>query len=548
MRVIFQPGGRAVEVPDGSTLMEAARQAGIGLENQCGGTGRCGSCKVLVARGRVDGPTSAEEETLSRRDREHGIRLACQARARGARVEVLLLPRSLVMEQRYQLEGESAGCPPDPLPPGSQGAGRYGLAADLGTSKIALFLLDLASGAVAGSTGVMNPQLPFGEDVISRLVYALEGKEQAGRLREALVAGVNRGTESLCEEAGIRPSDVVRACLVGNTAMHHLLLGLPLRQLALSPYAPALTRPLEMTAEELGLGILPRAAVILPPPLAGFVGSDHLAALLSTRLNRESGVSLLVDLGTNSEIALKTPDGITCCSCASGPAFEGGSLSHGMRAAPGAIEEVTLDGAGNPGFTTVNGAEPAGICGSGVLSALAAMRDGGVLDEGGRLREGHPAVASVDGQRFFRIAEAPPGGAGGWIGLSQDDVREAQKSKGAVRAGVEMLMEHAGLAPTGIDRVILAGGFGNFVNPADLLDIAMLPRLPLSGIVQVGNAAGVGAREMLVSRRMREEAGRLAGEVGYLELATYPRNELFFASSMLLGEEAVQAFMRKWRK
>jgi uncharacterized 2Fe-2S/4Fe-4S cluster protein (DUF4445 family) len=552
MKVVFHPGRRTVEVDGGTTLLEAARRAGLALENQCGGLGTCGNCKVLVLRGRVNPPSGIERETLSRRDLEHGLRLACQTWTRGPKAEILLLPHSLVMEQRYQLEGASAGCKPDPLPQSSGLRGKFGLAIDLGTSKIALFLLELSTGVVAGTAGLMNPQLPFGEDVISRLGYALEGEEQAGRLRDAVVSGINRGLGPLCEGAGVRPLDIARACLVGNTAMHHLFLGLPVRQLAFNPYVPALSHTLELPAGELGLDILPEAAVLLPSPLAGFVGSDHLAALLSTRLDRGKGVSLLIDLGTNTEIALKVPEGITCCSCASGPAFEGGSLTHGMRAAPGAIEEVEIDGEGKLHVGTVDGAEPAGICGSGVLSALAAMREAGIMDEGGRLLEGHPAVASEGGQLVFRISlPSRPGGAeggNGWIGLSQDDVREVQKSKGAVRAGVEMLLEHAGLTPSGIDRVFLAGGFGNYVNPADLLDLAMLPSLSLSDIVQVGNAAGVGAREMLISRRMRERAECLAEKVRYVELATYPRNELFFASSMLLSEEAVQAYMRKWRK
>jgi uncharacterized 2Fe-2S/4Fe-4S cluster protein (DUF4445 family) len=607
-----------VKVAAGTTLMEAARLAGFSLENQCGALGTCGNCRVLILKGKADRPTQAEKENLSRRDLAHGIRLACQVETRGPLMEALVLPSSLVMEQRYQLEGTAAACVPDPgvrsfelemplpdledirsdldrltdslyeahgirlrdtvlaalrdLPDGLRtGEGKvqalvrdgrllelrphganprlYGLAVDLGTSKIALILTELASCEVVAAAGLMNPQLPFGEDVISRLAYAMEGEEQARRLRDAVVEAINRELGPLCKQAGLIPRDLVEMSLVGNTAMHHLFLGLPVRQLAFSPFVPAVSSAMQIAAGDLGLDILPQASVLFPPPLAGFVGSDHLAALLATRLRREKGVCLLADLGTNTEIALKTPDGITCCSCASGPAFEGGSLAYGMRAAEGAIEKVDIDGTGGVGFVTVGAAAPRGICGSGVLSALAEMREAGIMDDSGRILAGSAGVAQERGESVFRIARraSRSGRAGRWISLSQRDVREVQKAKGAVRAGIEMLLDHAGLAQGDIDKVILAGAFGNYLNPADLLDIAMLPPLPVKDIAQVGNAAGVGAREMLVSLKMRREAARLAKEIDYLELATYPRTELYFASSMLLSEDAVQRYMRKWR-
>lgn len=607
-----------MKVEAGTTLMEAARLAGLSLENQCGALGTCGNCRVLLLKGKANRPTQAEKETLSRRDLAHGIRLACQVETRGPFMEALVLPYSLVMEQRYQLEGTAAACKPDPgvrslklemplpdledirsdldrlthslyevhgirlrdaglaalrdLPGGLRagdgkiqallrdarllavrpyGAGHrlYGLAVDLGTSKIALILTEMTTCEVVASAGLMNPQLPFGEDVISRLSFAMEGEEQARRLRGAVVEGINRELGPLCKRAGLSPRDIVEMSLVGNTAMHHLFLGLPVRQLAFSPFVPAVSSAMEIEAEDLGLEILPQASVLFPPPLAGFVGSDHLAALLATRLQREKGVCLLADLGTNTEIALKTPEGITCCSCASGPAFEGGSLKYGMRAAEGAIEKMKIDAAGGVGFVTVGGAAARGICGSGVLSALAEMREAGIMEESGRILGGHASVAEEHGEPVFRIARraSRSGRAGKWISLSQRDVREAQKAKGAVRAGIEMLLDHAGLGLGDIDKVILAGAFGNYVNPADLLDIAMLPPLPIRNIVQVGNAAGVGAREMLVSLKMRREAVRLAKKIDYLELATYPRSGLFFASSMLLSEDAVQRYMRKWR-
>ena len=427
-------------------------------------------------------------------------------------------------------------------------SGTLGIAVDLGTSKIAMYLVELASARTISALGMENPQLSMGHDVISRLAAALRGEKEAGRLRGVVVEALNRGMSKLCRENGLPTRHILEICVVGNTAMHHIFLGLPVDRLAMSPFTPVLADPLELRADEVGLDAHPGARVFFPPPLAGFVGSDHLAAILASRLASRRGPALLVDLGTNTELSLKTPRGITCCSCASGPAFEGGCLRWGMRAAPGAVERVTVNEAGELKLWTVDGKGPRGLCGSGAMSALASLLGAGIVDAGGRMLVNDPRVTVEEEEPAFRIARAagPTRNRGRWITLSQSDVRELQKAKGAVRAGVEMLLEHAGIRE--VAQVLLAGAFGSSLDIASALQTAMLAPVPASRIVQLGNAAGAGARELLCSVRARHRCSRLAREIDYLEPATYPRHELYFAAGMMLGEEAVQEFMSKWRK
>jgi len=422
----------------------------------------------------------------------------------------------------------------------------HGLAVDLGTSKVAMFLVNFKSGKTEESIGFMNPQFPYGEDVISRIGYAGGGTDEAKLLRDLVVDGINEHLEEMLVDRALAPEDVAGVTVVGNTAMHHLLLGLPVRQLGASPFEPATRDAIERDAREMRMGVLPSAKVYMPPVIAGFVGSDNLAAIIATRLHEEKGPCLLVDLGTNTEVALRVGGRIVCCSCASGPAFEGEALRHGMRASPGAVEMVKVGADGRLAVSTVGDVEPIGICGSGVLDAVAALKDTGALDERGRLLPGHPGVVEEDGDAAYRLA---PSSAiqQGWVLVTQHDVREIQKAKGAVRAGIEMVLEHTGVSPREIRKVMLAGAFGSYIDPASAVSIAMLPPVPADRIVQVGNAAGVGARELLCSMKLRKEAEELARTIEHLELVTYPRADLFFASSMLLSEESVGDYMSKWR-
>jgi uncharacterized 2Fe-2S/4Fe-4S cluster protein (DUF4445 family) len=409
-----------------------------------------------------------------------------------------------------------------------------GMAVDLGTTKIAGYLLDLESGQTLASQGMMNPQISYGEDVIARMVHAQEGSAGAAQLQAVVANALNQMAADMCAEADADPAEIVEAVVVGNTAMHHLFLRLPVEQLARAPYVPAVAESLDVKARDVGLAIAPGGYVHLLPNVAGFVGADHVAMLLATGVAQANDVVLALDIGTNTEVCLASHGAMTSVSCASGPAFEGAHIAHGMRAANGAIERVRIVD-GRVEYQAIGGAPPVGLCGSGILDALAELYRIGVLDETGRLGE-HPRVrVGGDGAREFVLLGEEERGGQPAITITQKDVRELQLAKGAMRAGIQILLEAQGLSEQEIDRVIIAGAFGTYIDVSSAVAIGMLPSLPLDRFRQVGNAAGTGARLVLVSRSKRAEAQEIARRVGYIELATEPRFMRVFAEAMSLG-------------
>ncbi|MEW5828250.1 MAG: ASKHA domain-containing protein, partial [Chloroflexota bacterium] len=340
---------------------------------------------------------------------------------------------------------------------------------------------------------------------------------EAAKLQSLLVDALSQLAADLCAEAGADPAQVVEAVVVGNTAIHHLFLQLPVRQLGMSPYVPAVESALNVKARDLGLSIAPGAYVHLLPNIAGYVGADHVAMLLATRVADADETTLAIDIGTNTEICLNHQGRMTSVSCASGPAFEGAHIKFGMRAAPGAIEHVRFDGS-RLEVQTIGGEAPVGICGSGLLDVVAQLRLNNVLARGGKMGE-HPLVRNRDGQAEFVLAERPgleP------VTVSQKDVRELQLAKAAIRLGIQALVEAEGLAETDIRQVIVAGAFGTFIDIESAVTIGMLPDLPRERFRQVGNAAGTGARLALISKVEREKAGQIALRDGYIELAKLP--------------------------
>jgi uncharacterized 2Fe-2S/4Fe-4S cluster protein (DUF4445 family) len=407
----------------------------------------------------------------------------------------------------------------------------YGIAVDLGSTKIAAYLVDLTTGTTVEARGVMNPQIAYGEDIMARITYAARQAEGALRLREAAVESTGGLMQALCENNGLSPSDVLEITVVGNTAMHHLFLGLPTAQLAASPFVPAVGRPLTIKARDLNLPAAPGASVYCPPPIAGFVGSDHVAMVLASRLEGKAGTWLGIDIGTNTEISLKHGERIVAVSCASGPAFEGAAVCWGMKAAPGAIERVWIDPRSQEvAFSTIGDRPPVGICGSGILDCVAGMLGAGMLNARGQVATSGKGVRiGEDGLAELVLAEDEGGRA---ITVTQRDVERIQLAKGAIRSGIEVLMDAAGIRAEAIDGVILAGAFGTFIDPLSATRIGMLPAVDPVRIVQVGNAAGIGAKEMLVSAEQRSAAESLAARIEYLELTVYPRYSHFFAHAL----------------
>lgn len=598
--VDFEPIGRRVQVEEGTSLLVAAQSAGVEIVALCGGLGACQSCKVRLVRGELSPPTRAEQNALDEDRILANYRLACQARLasdvtidippeslttpqrlqiEGQEIEIALDPvvtpidieisppslddlradsirlkdalqelgiaspvidllvlgelSNQLREQRWCARlamrgGEVVAV----LPPGGQ---LLGLAVDIGTTKVAAYLMDLDSGKTVAKIGAMNPQVGCGEDVVSRIVYAYKGHKHRVELQEKIIETLNDMIADLCAEGGVEPEQVVETVIVGNTAMHHLFLGLPTHQLAAAPYVPALSESIDVRAKDLGLNVAPGAYVHLPPDIAGYVGADHVAMLLATGLWQAEKTVLALDIGTNTEITLASGGRLLSCSCASGPAFEGAHIHDGMRAAPAAIERVQIVRS-EVRIQTIGGQRPVGICGSGILDAVAGMVSAGVLDASGRLQAEHPLVRTAeDGKPECVLVPQQETGHGRDIVVTQKDVHEFQLAKGAIRVGIEILLEEAGLLPSSVDEFIVAGAFGTYVNVRSAVQVGMFPNLPSGRFRQVGNAAGVGAKRMLVSAQQRQIAEDIAQRVDYIELAKHPRFSDEFLEAMYLS-------------
>lgn len=420
--------------------------------------------------------------------------------------------------------------------PGDTSARALGLAVDLGTTKLACYLIDLRTGQTLGARGVMNPQIPFGEDVIARIEAAGRDAEAARELQRVVIGAINEVAADLCDGAGVPPTALLEFAVVGNTAMHHLALGLPVPQLGVIPFVGVSGRAMDVKCAALGLEAAPGAYAHFPPTIAGFVGSDHVAVLLAEGFASDARTRLAIDLGTNTEIALQAGGRLFSCSTACGPAFEGAHIRFGMRAAPGAIEHVALDArTGLVRLSVVGERPPVGICGSGIVDAVAELLRAGWLTRRGGLGVAPAIRETAEGDSELVLCDASADG-GREVTLSQRDLVEVQLAKGAIRAGINTLLEQAGLDGDQIDEVVIAGAFGTYLDPHSAMQIGLFPRVPMRRVRAVGNAAGVGARRALLSRAARRRAAELAEEARYLELTLHPRFASVFAQAMRYTE------------
>jgi len=574
-RVFVEPVGVSVEVAAGRTLLDALTSAAVAVPIDCHGRGTCGKCLVRLGAGEVTPPTEAELQKLTSQQLAGGWRLACQTvplsaslsievrevtgrrriptasslsrgRLRPAvRKEVVQVVPATLEDARSdarrlgdELPGDALSLPalralPDVLRGGdwralvtrygqrvvdvetqATAAEAYGAAVDIGTSKIIVYLFDLLDGRLIGQEALENPQMRFGEDVITRITHALDGR--LGELSRAALDGINQALETLYSRHRIHARHLYDMTVVGNTAMHHLALGISPEGLSGAPFAPAVDEPLQLRGADLTLAMNPEGGVHFLPPIAGFVGSDALAVVAATRLEAQKLPSMAIDIGTNTEISLSVNGRVTSTSCASGPAFEGYQITNGMKAVEGAVERVVIDGAGMVRrISTIGGAPPLGICGSGVIDVLAGLVRAGVVDRSGRMQP-HPCVQHGRQGREYLLAQGPDGD----IVFTQQDVRALQLAKGAIATGWALLLERSGLALEDLHTVFVAGAFGNYLDVHNSLRIGLLPPLPAARISFVGNAAGVGAQMALLDVRARRRIAGLRARIGFLELAT----------------------------
>jgi len=417
----------------------------------------------------------------------------------------------------------------------SGGTGRraLGLAVDLGTTNIATYLYDLANGTLLGIYGIANPLATFGADIISRLSHSDRAAENGAQLQRILVTSLNLLTEQVVPLHGCIVEDVEEMVVVGNTGMHHLFLKLTAGQLIRAPYVSVMRRQTSIKARDMGLAISPGGYVHMPPLVGGFIGSDLLSVALSTRIDQKPVVRLTIDIGTNTELLLSLDGELSACSTASGPALEGAALDFGCVAMPGAVDKVWSGGPGAPPlYTTINKGPAIGICGSGIIDALATMLQSEIMNTSGRIQATHPLVRELpDGNHMMTLVPEAKTDLGTDLTISQNDVRAIQMAKGAIRAGAETMLGRRGLKTEDIDEILVAGAFGSHINLESALQIGLFPPVGAKRIRQIGNAAGTGASLMLLSTSEREVAQELASRIEHVELATDPGFVRLFALS-----------------
>lgn len=596
----FSPAERVVRVPPGVSVFDAASWNGIAVDSTCGGHGTCRKCRVRLTRGTAP-ITRHDVRTFTGDQLEGGWRLACLVRAThdlgvevpplvtrpkastvGVGRQVILRPsvqkryveldEPTLADQRTDLQRlrdavDDLTLEPDlhalrrlpvvlrqndfkvtavvvdetlvDVEPGDTTASRHGIAFDLGTTTVVATLLDLETGTPVAVASMLNKQQPFGGDVITRISATMMDPEALPRLTSLARETLAELTDEVCAEGGVDPAGVYEVALAGNATMTALLLGIDPEPLGVAPFVQSTADWPVLPATELGLTLHPGARAVVFPALGAYVGGDIVAGMLASGLDRDKRVRLFVDVGTNCEIALTDGERIVTTAAPAGPAFEGGAIRCGMRAADGAVEVVRLDPtAEDPSAAVTLGVigdvEPRGLCGSGLVDAVAELARVGLLDTTGRFvtderaAELAPALADRmatvrDGERIFVLqrhtADEPTEES---VYLSQRDVRELQFAKAAISTGWSLLLEELGLEASEVQQVLLAGSFGSYLSPASAVRIGLVPKLSVLRIVSAGNVAGEGAKMVLLSARERAGADALLEEVRYVELSDRP--------------------------
>ena len=479
--VTFLNSGRQLSVQEDTILLQAARQLGLPLAAPCGGNGTCGKCRVMVNGREV---------------------LACRTKVDADMV--VELPRQA--QANIMTFGEMAKLPVDPLQSG------YLLAFDIGTTTVVCYLLS-PEGQELAAESMLNPQASFGADVISRIQRSLAGEMDA--LTKAIRSGMSSLIAKCCEKAGIKPSQVGVISVVGNPCMQQLFLGILPDNLASIPFAPVLT-----SAEaESAAAIFPEcgSAVLLTiPDISGYVGADTVGCVLSSGLCDAEETTLMVDIGTNGEMVLSHGGRMVACSTAAGPALEGANITCGMGGSVGAMDHVWAEN-GEIRYSVIGNCQTAGICGSGIIDAVAAALELKMLNKRGRILDEANICLSEN------------------VYLTQEDIRQFQMAKGAIAAGIHLLCGHLGITAADIQRVILAGAFGSYLNPENACRVGLLPRELAGKITAAGNLAGVGAKMTALNKEKFAFTQELCRKIEFLELAQVPSFRKTFAQCMLFS-------------
>lgn len=486
-------------IPAGRRLMDVLAESNgeVHPDAPCGGRGTCGKCRVTVS-GAVRPPDETERKFLSETELAAGVRLACRCITSGGEIGVAVYEADSSSE--IQIEGTMGSFVPEPL------CGGYGIAVDIGTTTVAVYLCDMMTYRVIRTGAFQNPQRARGADVITRIGSIIEDKANLAVLQHMIIDALNKTIAGF----GISGQSINAAVIAANTTMMHIFAGYDPSGIANAPFTPATLFGFKVSAASLGLAIHPDAEVHLMPCFAAYVGGDIATGMIAADVDLTGGLNLYIDIGTNGEMGLGGSDGICLCATAAGPAFEGAHIECGMGGIEGAVNRVVYEN-GAVKIGTIGGAPAAGICGSGLIDAVSVMLECGALDETGRLDK------SLKNDRFI-LDEANN------IYISGKDIREVQLAKAAVCAGIMTLMDDAGAAEADIGRVILAGGFGAHINPRSAAKIGLIPAEFEYRVEAAGNTAGTGAVLYLLSGAARRRIDGVTSMSRYLELSC---NEFF---------------------
>ncbi len=605
--ITFQPAGRTVYVLPGTAVLEAAARAGLAVQTPCGGEGTCGKCRVrflsdppapteadraafapgqladgwrLACRHSLTGPARLSVPAESVYGTAEQIltgdgRAAVEVRPAVRRRFVRLDPPTLADERSDLTRLREALCEPALTAPadllrrlpgllrdsdwavtatladdrlidlagGERGDPPLGAAFDIGTTTIVGTLMELTGGAERAVAARINPQVAFGDDVVSRILVCREQPDGLDKLHRLIVEAVGQMLDELAADAGVATSEICEVSVAGNTTMRLLFAGVTPGPLGAIPFAAAFSDGLLLEAAELGLAIHPRGRVYLAPAIGGFVGGDTVAGIAATDLAAFNGCAMLIDIGTNGEIVLARRGRLWAASTAAGPAFEGARIRMGMRATAGAIEKVIIDS--DVQVNVIGNVHPVGLCGTALIDAAAGLLTAGVLDTTGRLaprgeqRADLPEALArrIEGDAAdTRFVLSPPDGDRPAVALVQRDFRQLQLASGAIRAGVAILLDRAGLTPGDLDAVFLAGAFGNYIRPEHARRIGLLPEVPIERIHFVGNAASMGAKLALMSTQVRQRSARVARDVEHVDLSGDMNFQMRFADAMIFPE------------
>lgn len=506
--VLLDSGPQVLPAAPGQSLLDVLREHdGLPVYAPCGGEGTCRKCTVYLSEPQGERPV-----------------LACRTPAEDGMT--LRLPPDAPLA--VELHGDAAAVfPPDP------GLTGYGIACDIGTTTVVCHLMELSTGRVLATVGEGNAQRPYGGDVIARIKASMEGRRPA--LTAAVIGQLSRMIEDLCAAAGIPVEKVCRMAVAANTTMCHLLTGLPPDGIGAAPFTPASLFGDCWEARDLGLPFA--GEVYICPAVSGYVGGDITADLLAAGLDRTDAPALLIDVGTNGEMALGCAEKFVCCSTAAGPAFEGAQIRFGMTAAAGAVSGVSYAD-GNVLCSVIGGGEAVGLCGSGLIDAVAVMLDLGAVDETGRMLDveeddipdsAAPYLFLLDGEPAFRLA--------GDVAVTQQDVRKLQLGKGAIAAGIRVLLDSYGAQFGQVGQLLLAGGFGSYIRRSSAARIGLIPAELLDVTRAIGNAAAQGALKALASAEARARLTRLQKTMDYRELSGLPQFNEAYMDAMMFPEE-----------